>query len=120
MSREHGAVDERRLVLGEQAVEAEQQRPAPAPLRGRDLPAVGQLGERPVERGAARSAGRKRDGRVLALEEERLTGERSGPLELVGRWKGCDREGRCLRLSHEGSTNRRKGKPRFPPTTPSS
>src|SRR3954452_8156044 len=111
---EHGAVDERRLVLGQQAVEAQQQRPPAPPLRGRDLPAVGQLGERPVERGAPRSAGRERDGGILALEQERLTGERSGPLELVGRWKGCDREGRCLRLSHEGSTNRRKGKPRFP------
>src|SRR3954454_3222688 len=111
---EHGAVDECRLVLGEQAVEAQQQGPPAPPLRGRDLPAVGQLGERPVERGAPRSAGGERDGGVLALEQERLTGERSGPLELVGRWKGCDREGRCLRLSHEGSTNRRKGKPRFP------
>ena len=53
--------------------------------------------------------GRERGRGVLAFEQEGLAGERSRPLEIVGRWKGCDREGRCLRLSHEGSTNRRKG-----------
>ena len=37
------------------------------------------------------------------------------PLEIVGRWKGCDRQGRCLRLSHEGSTNRRREKSCGPP-----
>ena len=75
---EHRAVDERRLVLGEQAVEPEQQRPAAAPLARRRRVALAELLQDPVERDAARHARRQRDGRVLAFEQERFARERFG------------------------------------------
>ncbi len=115
VGRQHGAVDERRLVLGEQAVEPQQQRPAAAPAGGGHLVALVELGQHGVERAPARSARRERGRGVLPFEQEGFTGERSRPLEIVGRWKGCDRQGRCLRLSHEGSTNRRREKSCGPP-----
>ena len=61
--REHGAVGELRLVLGEQPLQAEQQREFAAPgCRGVFRLRVGlQLGQRQVERAAARRAGRQRD-----------------------------------------------------------
>ena len=115
VGRQHGAVDQRRLVLGEQAVEAQQQRPAAAPAGGGHLVALVELGQHGVERAPARRARGERGRGVLPFEQEGFTGERSRPLEIVGRWKGCDRQGRCLRLSHEGSTNRRREKSCGPP-----
>ena len=115
VGRQHGAVDQRRLVLGEQAVEAQQQRPAAAPAGGGHFVALVELGQHRVERAPARRARGERGRGVLPFEQEGLTGERSRPLEIVGRWKGCDRQGRCLRLSHEGSTNRRREKSCGPP-----
>ena len=118
---QHRAVDQRRLVLGEQAVEAEQQRPAAAPLAstGRSWPSASSF--RPSRaRRAAGMPGASGHGRVLALEQEGLACERFGALEVVGRRKGCDRQGRCIRLSHEGSTNRRRGKPAYTLRTASS
>ena len=56
---EDGAVDELGLVLGEQAVEPEQERPALAPRHRRDLRAGLELGQRRVERAAAGGAGRR-------------------------------------------------------------
>ena len=57
---EHGAVGELGLVLREQPVQAEQQRPALAPGDGRDLGAGLELRQRGVERAAAGGAGRER------------------------------------------------------------
>ena len=94
VGREHRAVDERGLVLGEDAVEAQQQRPAAPPVRRGHLGAFVELDQRRIERLAPRGAGRERARGLLALEQEGLTGERSRPLEIVGRWKGCDRDGR--------------------------
>jgi hypothetical protein len=86
MRGEHGPVGEVRLLLREQPVQAEQQRPALAPCDRRDLRARLQLGERGVERAAARGARRELDRRVLVLEHERLAGERRGALDrVVGR-----------------------------------
>ena len=115
VGREDGAVDERGLVLREQAVEAQQQRVAAAPAGRGHRGALVELGQGGVERSPPRGTGRERARRVLAFEQERFTGERRRPLEIVGRWKGCDREGRCLRLSHEGSTDPRRGESRGPP-----
>ena len=72
---EHRAVDERRLLLGEQALEAEQQRP----LRGATatdgtLRAGVELGQRGVQRDAARRAGRERGRGVLAFGQRRAHG----------------------------------------------
>ena len=68
----------------EQALEPEQQRPLAAPLRRRDLRAGLDLGQRGVERAAARGAGRERGRGVLALGQEGLTGERRRAVDLFG------------------------------------
>ena len=57
---EHGAVDEMRLLLGEQPLEPEQQRELPAPVDRRHLRAVVELRERSVKRPAPCGAGGQR------------------------------------------------------------
>ena len=74
---EQRAVGEARLVLGEQALEAEQQRVARRHLRRRDLRAGVDLGQRGVERAAAGGAGGERVRGVLAVVHEALARERS-------------------------------------------
>ena len=91
---EHRAVHERRLVLGEQAVEAQQQRVAAAPVGRGDLGAPVELEQRVVERAPPRGAGREGGRGILAFEHEGFAGERCRPLQVGGRWNGCDREGR--------------------------
>ena len=81
---EHRAVDERRLVLGEQAVEAEQQRPAAAPLarRRRCGPRRAPSGPSRARPGAAcpgpgrRPRPRPRAGRARARTLRRARGRR--------------------------------------------
>ena len=81
---EHGAVDELRLLLAEQPLEAEQQRERAPPLdRGHLEPGV-ELRQRRVERHAPRAARRERGRGVLALVEEGLARELRGPLEVRG------------------------------------
>ena len=84
---EHRAVDELRLVLAQQAVEPEQQRPALAPRDRRDLRARLELGQRGVERAPARRVpARARTAASSPVEHERLAGERRGALDrVVGR-----------------------------------
>jgi hypothetical protein len=95
---EDGPVDELGLVLAQQAVQPEQQRPALAPRDRRDLRPRLELRERGVERPAAGGAGSELDPGVLIREHERLTGERRGALDgvvgrdgrrgLDGHWRG--------------------------------
>ena len=84
MRVEDRAVGEVRLVLAEQPVEPEQQRPATGarPTDGPFAPASSS-GQRGVERAPARGAGRELDRRVLALEHERLARELRGALDRV-------------------------------------
>ena len=78
---ERRAVDQPRLVLAEQALEPEQQRVAPAPLRRGDGPALLDLAQRGVQRAPARRAGRQRVGRGLARVDEALQREALGALD---------------------------------------
>ena len=81
---ENGAVDERRLLHPEQALQPEQQRPRAPPRVGRQRVDAGlDLRERLVEGQAARAAGRERGGEVLAFEHEGLTRALLHPLEVV-------------------------------------
>ena len=78
---ELGAVAQRRRLVGEQALEAEQQREVPAPLDRGVLGAGVDLAQRGVERAAAGGAGRQRLG-PLAVEQEGLAGERRRTLDV--------------------------------------
>ncbi len=80
---ELGAVAQFRRLLGQQALEAEQQREVPPPLDRGVLEPLVELGDRGVERLAA---GRPRGERLrpLAVEEERLAGELGRPLDVGG------------------------------------
>ena len=69
-----GAGGGRRRLRGEHALEPEHQAVADLPARRRRAAAGFDLGERIVERGAARGAGSEGDGRVLAGVEEGLAG----------------------------------------------
>jgi hypothetical protein len=84
MGGEDRPVDELRLVLAEEPVEAEQQRPALAPRHGRHLRARLELGERGVERAPPGGPGGELGGGVLAREDERLAGERRRALDRLG------------------------------------
>ena len=78
---ELGAVAQLRRLVGEQPLEPEQQREVAAPLdRGVLGPCV-ELGQRGVERPAARRPRGQRLG-PLAVEQERLAGERRRPLDV--------------------------------------
>ena len=67
VGREHGAVDELRLLLGQQPLEPEQQRVVPAPLDRGLVRSRVQLGQRGVERAPARRPGREGVFERLAL-----------------------------------------------------
>ena len=95
MGGEDGAVGELRLLLGEQALEAEQQREL-APPGGRGVLGlrVGlELGERQVERAPARESRRERDGGVLAVVHEALAHELLRARDVGGSRNGRGREG---------------------------
>ena len=83
------------LVLGQQPLEAEQQRElAPPGRRGVLRLRVGvELCERLVERAPARGAGRERDGGVLAVVQETLAHELLRARDFGGTWNGRGREG---------------------------
>src|ERR687898_1566161 len=75
---ELGAVGEMRLILGEQPLQAEHERKVAAPLDARRLVPLFDLREGGIEGPPARGTGREVLG-LLALEQERLAGELSGP-----------------------------------------
>ena len=104
-----------RLVLGQQALEPEQQRQLPPPVDRRQLEACVQLGQRRVERPAARCRERARR-RVLALGEERFAGELRRPLDVVGRRKGRDHRATGVVSANEGCEIRVR-RPRQVPCT---
>ncbi len=72
VAAQRGAGRSARLRLGEHALEAEQEAVADLPLRGRRGEAGVHLGHCVVERAAAGCALAERNGRILALTEERL------------------------------------------------
>jgi hypothetical protein len=80
---EHGAVDELGLLVGEHALQPEHQGELAAPLDRRDGGAGGHLGQRGVERAAARGPRGQRGRGVVALGHEGFTGEAGGPLDVV-------------------------------------
>ena len=95
VGREHGAVVELGLLVGEQALQPEQQRELAAP-GGRWVLRLGvglELGERLVERAPARRPGRERDRRILALVEEALAHELLRARDVGGTRNGRGREG---------------------------
>ena len=75
MGGEDGPVDELGLVVGEDALETEQERELAPPGGRRLLEALGDLGEGDLEGAPARRMGRERDGGVLAFVEEALARE---------------------------------------------
>ena len=94
-----------RLVLGEQALEPEQQRRSAGATRPTGTSRAGvELGERGVERAPrGRVRARARPSTVLALEHEGLAGERLCALDVARESEGT-RPDRPLRgFSHEGS-----------------
>jgi hypothetical protein len=93
---ELGAVREVRRLLGEQALQAEQEREVAAPLDRGGLAALVDLRERSVERSPPGSP-RGEVLRLLALEQERLSGELPGSFD-VGARRRLRRTGGCLGL----------------------
>ena len=83
MGVELGAVAQLRRLLGQQALEAEQQREVPPPLDRGVLEPLVELGDRGVE-GLAASRPRGERLRPLAVEQERLAGELGRPLDVGG------------------------------------
>ncbi len=77
VGREHGAVGKLRLVVGEQSLQAQQQREVPAPFRRGVLGARVELGQRAIQRAPARGARRQRDRWILALVQEAIAHEAS-------------------------------------------
>ncbi|MEZ5073386.1 MAG: hypothetical protein R2691_00925 [Solirubrobacterales bacterium] len=82
---ELGAVAEGGMVLGENALEPEQQREVLAPLRRRLREALLDLDEGGIERQPAGGAGMK-VGERLAVEQDRLARELLDALEIGARW----------------------------------
>jgi hypothetical protein len=94
--RELGAVGELRLIVGEQALESQQQREL-APPGGRRVLGLGvglELGERLIERAPAGAAGRERDGGILAGVHEALAHELLRSRDVGGTRNGHGRWGR--------------------------
>ena len=96
VGREHGAVGEVRLLLGEQALEPEQQRELAAPVGRRVLGLRDgvELGERLIERPASGSPRRERDRGILPWVHEALAHELFRARDVGGSRNGRDREGR--------------------------
>ena len=97
---ERRAVGEHDLLLGEHALEAEQQRVPPPPLRGGDLEAVLELLERAVQRPAAGAAGGERLGGLLPGMQEGLARVALGLSDLLRSGKGGGRR-HARGLGHE-------------------
>jgi len=102
----HSAVDEVRLVLREQPLEAEQERELAPPAHRRVLGAGVELGERGVEPAPSGRARRERDLRILPGVDEPLARERLHALHCARSGKGCDRGGRWRRFGHSWHENR--------------
>ena len=90
---EHRAVDQPRLVLRQQPVQPEQERPPLPPGDRRRGEARVELGQRGVERPPPRRPRRQRRGGLLALEHERLAREGRRTLDVVGGRNGRGLEG---------------------------
>ncbi len=97
---EERAVLQAGLVGGKETFEPEQHREAAAPLRGGVLGLLGQLGQREVERAAARGAGGEHDGRVLAVVQETLAHKLLRASQLGGGGNGRGHEGHWRGLGH--------------------
>ena len=78
---ELGPVEQLRRLVGQQALEAEQQRVVAPPLERGRLGAAVELGEGGVDRQAAGGA-RRQLGDRLVREQDRLAGELPGPIEV--------------------------------------
>jgi hypothetical protein len=98
--REHRAIGQHGLVHRQQAIEPQQQRPAPAPRDRRHLQPRIDLGERSFERAPPGGAGRERDRGLLALGQERLARELRGPLDVIGRWNDRGLDGHWRGIGH--------------------
>ncbi len=103
VGREHGAIDQLRLVLGEHSFQAEQQRELAPPCGRWVLCPFLQLGQRHVQRAAARRARNQHYRRVLALVQETLAHELLRSLDFGGTGNGRGRGGHCGGLGHRGS-----------------
>ena len=100
MRVERRAVREARLVLAEDALEAEQERVPPPPVRRRHLGAGVDLREGGVQGQPPSRAGGERVREVLALVHETLTREDLGTRNGVRIRNGCGRGGRRRGISH--------------------
>ncbi len=88
MGGEHGAVDEVRLLLGEDPLEPEQQRELPAPLHRGLLVARVDLDEGSVERPAAWRAGGEGVLERFAVIDKTLAGQPLSACDRVRTRKG--------------------------------
>ena len=130
------AVEQLRLAVPEQALEAEQERVVASPLERRVLGAALELGERGVD-GASPGGARRQVGDRLALEQDRLTGELPHSIEVglgqlarracgnvsgIGHWQGNKRPraSRLIVVERGGRSNSEEGcaGPRSPPAGP--
>ncbi len=98
---ERGPVGEMGLLLAEDALEAEHQRPGAPPARRGDLQPAVELAERVVEREPPRGAGGERRVGRLALVQERLAGERLRAGDVARGRNGSGLDGRRV-VSHGG------------------
>ena len=94
MARQLGAVGQPRLVLGQHALEPQQQRVLAPPGHRRLAGTLGQLRQRGVQRAAASRARFQRLGGLLSLVHERFTGELDRPLDFGGIGEGRGRNDR--------------------------
>src|SRR5262249_30264829 len=94
VTRQHGAVGQGGLRLGQQSLEPEQEREFAAPGRRRAfcLRIRLKLRERLIERAPAGRAGGERDRRILAFVHEPLADELLRARDLRGTWngRGCE------------------------------
>ncbi len=97
---ELGAVAEQRPLLGEDPLEAEQQRVILAPLRRRLLEALVEFDEGGVEGEPPGGAGQQLLER-LAIEQDRLTRELLYAFEIGARWRVGRVGGKCGGFCHE-------------------
>ena len=97
MGRQHRAVGQLGLVLGQQPLQAEQQRVVAPPLDGRLRAAGVELSESGIERHAAGGPGGQGYFRILAFQEEGFLGEALGARQvLAGNRRGCQNDGSAV------------------------
>ena len=99
------AVGEARLLLRQEPLEPEQERPGARPLRGRVREAVVELAQGGVERAAAVGAGCEDLDGVLPGQHEPFARELLRALDLVGGGDGRGREGHWREISQGGVRN---------------